>query len=138
MVDVESLNSQLVTTNIHLNTPVCNPWNQPLKCPLILFIIIVILSLIWNIILIYDLPYQDRHGRIINSGHRWAIGIVIFIIYLAVGIIFGLVIYNYCVRCDNNNSWVVLFIFLLLPLIITAIIGILIGCSYGASLFFIR
>lgn len=130
------LGTSLITEIPQVSPPVCNGWQEPIRCPLIIFIIIVILAFIWNIVIVVNLPPIDRQGQPITTGQKWGIGVVILIIYLLVAFIFGRIIYGYCRRCDGNRAWITFFIFILLPIIIAIVLGVVIGASYGLTLFF--
>lgn len=122
-----------IPTKVMPAVSMCNPWKEPLKCPLIIFIIIVVLALIWAIVMIANLPATDKNGRQISTAQKVWFGVIIFIIYLIIAILFGVIIYNYCLTCNGSKAWLALIVFLILPIIIAILIGAVIGSAYGTS-----
>lgn len=113
-----------------------NPWKDPLKCPLILYVILVVLGLLWMLAGFGRVPGVDRNGNPINSGNRWFAFLIGIILYLIIAYLFGLWIYNLCKGGYYGTSWLVFLLAIFFPLILTLVIGAVVGAILGLGYFF--
>ena len=113
-----------------------NPWSDPIRCPLILYVILVVLGAILNLKAIADAPNVDRNGRTITYSQKWTAGIIGLVIYLIISYLFGMWIYNLCKKGQTLNSWLVFLLAIFFPLILALVVGLIVGAFLGISMFF--
>ena len=124
-----------VDIDINDEGPKCNPWKEPVKCPLLLYIALIILGLILNFIYVSRLPTVDRLGRPISNNQRWVAIILGIIIYLAIALLFGTWMYRNCVNCNTGGSWIIFLLAIFFPLILWFILAIIYVVITGIGLF---
>lgn len=116
-------------------TTTCNPWNNLIYCPLYLYIIVSLIG--------FYLTWQSLAGDKKSEGVRLGTGgkkgdkssgkspqtnatIIGLAIYSIISLIFGMIIYNQCKKCDTANAWLWFIIALLAPfLFVSLTLGIL-------------
>ena len=113
-----------------------SPWKDPLKCPLILYTILVVLGFLWMLASFSRVPAVDRNGNAINSNSKWFAFIIGLIIYIIIAYLFGLWIYNLCKGGHVLSSWLVFLLAIFFPLILTLVIGAIVGAILGIGYFF--
>ncbi len=114
----------------------CHPTKEGIKCPVILYIIIVIIGAVILLFALFRLPPIDRRGNPITAGRIWLAGIIGFIFYLVVSLVFGWWVFRQCLACQEGYSWVVLLITILLPLVLVPITALVIGSILGVGFLF--
>ena len=114
----------------------CHPTKEGIKCPVILYIILVIIGAVILIFALLRLPPIDRRGDPITGGRIWLAAIVGFVFYLIVSLVFGWWVLRQCLACQEGYSWVVLLIVVLLPLVLVPITGLVIGSILGVGFIF--
>lgn len=103
----------------------CNPVTQPLRCPLIFFIILSIISLIITIVMAFSF------GHNVHNGRRWGGFIVSFIVQLFLICVIGWIIYRLCASCHGGWAWLVFILAIFLPFILLIISAVIIVVFLG-------
>lgn len=103
----------------------CNPITQPLRCPLIFFIILSVISLIITIVMAFSF------GHNVHNGRRWGGFIVSFIVQLFLILVIGWVIWKLCASCQGGWAWLVFILALFLPFILLIISAVIIIAFLG-------
>jgi hypothetical protein len=103
----------------------CNPVTQPLRCPLIFFIILAVLSLIVTVVMSFSF------GHNVHNGRRWGSFIVSFIVQLFLTFIIGWIIYRLCATCHEGWAWLVFILAIFLPFILLIISAVIIVAILG-------
>src|SRR5688572_13672275 len=101
------------TAQLNVQPRHCNPWD--LRCPLIIYVALVILSIIWHFTTINNLPTIDRQGNEIPLQRRNTATWLGFIIILIIDLLFGIWIYNLCKDCNYGASWLVFLLAIFFP-----------------------
>ena len=131
----------LISDN-ELSTPIqptyCNPWRDPIRCPLILYTILVVIGLIINLASISRIPTVDRDGRPITSSQRTTAIFIAIVVNIIVAILFGWWMYSLCRKCQSLNAWLVFLLAILFPIIITLISAILMSAILGLGYLLFR
>lgn len=112
-----------------------NPWNEPIRCPLILYTILVILGVVINLSAAMRAPSVNRQGMPISNTQKWTAFIIGLLVYLIIAYLFGKWMYNLCKSGQTLNSWLVFILAILFPLILAIIIGIIVSAFLGISYF---
>lgn len=115
------------STVIGSEATVCDPWGSLVKCPLYIYIALSLVGfyITWQALLGND-KTKGSKGSKQGKTSRETTATVGLVLYAVMSIIFGMIIYNQCRKCDNTNAWFWLIIALLAPFIIVAlVIGIL-------------
>ena len=116
--------------------PQCNIWT--LRCPLIIYIALVILSIIWHLTTVNNLPLNDRNGNLIPVQRRNTAITFGFIIMLIIDLLFGIWIYSLCKKCQYGGSWLVFLLAIFFPLVIALIIFVITLLFLGITSFVTR
>lgn len=124
-----------VRLNVRLDECDRDPWKEPFRCPLLLFVALVIIGLIYNVWFLIKSPNVNNAGQPISTTQKWVVGIIGIIIYLIIAYLFGLWMYKLCSRCETLNSWLVFLLAIFFPLILALIVSIIIGIILGISNF---
>ena len=115
-------------------TAECSPWNDFIRCPLIIYTVLVVIGLISNVMFISRAPNVNNTGQPITNGQKWVTGIIGLLIYLLIAYLFGRWIYSLCSRCEVLNSWLVFLLAIFFPLILSIIVGLTMGLFLGISM----
>ena len=113
----------------------CDPWGEIIKCPLILYTILVIVGVILNLSAMSKAPSVNRNGVAITSSQKWRATVIGLGIYLVIAFLFGYWIYRLCQRCETLNSWLVFLLAIFFPLVLAVIVGMIIGGILGITTF---
>lgn len=108
----------------------CHPGRELYRCPIIIFVILIIIGIIINIWALFRVPRTDSSGKEITSGQMWVAGIVGIGFYLIVAFAIGWWVYQKCRECDQS-SWVSFIIVILIAIILAPIVGLIIGGILG-------
>lgn len=117
----------------------CNPWGSLVRCPLYIYIALSIIGfyITWQSLLgTKDGKSKSTKGSKTTQGKtpRESASIVGLVLYSVIAIIFGMIIYNQCKKCDNTNAWFWLIIALLAPFIIVALVLGILSFVYGFAI----
>ena len=116
-----------VTTDTIVEQTVCNPWTSLVYCPLYLYIIVSLIGfyLTWQSLAGNKTSTVPAGGKKAKTPQSNAIAIGLTI-YAIITLIFGMIIYNQCKRCDRANAWLWFIIALLAPFLFVGLtLGIL-------------
>lgn len=116
----------------------CDPWREPLKCPLLIFTILVVLGALWTIWTLARSPNVNNQGQPISTAQKWTVGIIGLVIYLIIAYLFGLWMYHLCLKCEVLNSWLVFLLAIFFPIILALVLTIIIGIILGITSFVTR
>jgi hypothetical protein len=111
--------------------PACHPGREWIRCPIIIYIIIIIIGLIINLWALFRIPRIDNSGKQITTGQMWIAGIVGIGFYLIVALAVGWWIYERCRMCDSSSYWMTFVISILVAIILAPITGLIIGGILG-------
>lgn len=111
---------------------VYDPWRDPIRCPVILYTILVVIGLILNLSSTSKIK-TDRLGREIPETRRSCATILGIIIYLVVAYLFGVWMYNLCVQGSRMSAWLVFLLAIFFPFILSIIILVIIFAILGVS-----
>lgn len=121
-----------------VTTKQCNPWGEPLACPLIIYIVLAIISIFFSISSYSKIPNYDRNGNVINNSTKNSTFIIGLILNIIIIILFGYWMYTLCSKCQHLNAWLVFLLAIFFPIIISLIILALIGVALGVGFFVFR
>ncbi len=116
----------------------CKPWSEPLRCPLLLYVVLIVLGLIINISAVARTPDVNRSGQPITPTQKWSTTIVGIIIYLIVAYLFGMWMYNLCKKCQTVNAWLVFLMAVFFPLILALVFGVITAAVLGVGFMLFR
>lgn len=111
----------------------CDPWKEPFKCPLLLYVALIIVGILINIAAVMRLPDVDRQGRPISTQQKWSATIVGLIIYLIIAFLFGKWMYSTCSRCETLNSWLIFLLAVFFPIILAFLFGLITAAVLGVG-----
>jgi hypothetical protein len=120
----------------YLKTPDnCHPGRQPYKCPIAIYVILIVILIIVNIWAIFRAPNFDSSGRHISTGTKWWAGIVGIVFILIFGLFFGWWILQRCKTCDTSgpSSGVTFALALGVPIILGVLAALVIGGIMGVG-----
>lgn len=112
---------------------VCNPWREPIKCPLLLYVALIVIGVLVNIAAVMRAPNVDRLGRPISNQQKWAATIFGLIIYLIIAYFFGNWIYNVCSKCETLNAWLVFLLAIFFPVILGFVFSLITAAVLGVG-----
>lgn len=112
---------------------ICEPWRDPIRCPLIIFVFLVVIGVIANLLSLFKIPDIDRNGNRIDPSRKTFAVIVAIIINLIIAYLFGLWIFNLCKQCQFVNSWLVFLLVIFLPIIVAVVINVLVSSILGVG-----
>jgi len=114
-------------------TDVCEPWSDPIRFPMILFVILIVLVILMTISAITKAPLVDRNGNPITNNQKWVVGVISIVILLIIAALFGFWIYYLSKKCQSGTAWLVFLLALLLPVLLyvvsTVIVAVLLGLN---------
>lgn len=138
MADIQLDSNDLLSEEVEVVQLVkkeqCNPWSEPLKCPLYIFIILAIIGMIINIYLIVRSPTVDAQGNQISASQKWVAAILSVLVMSLITVLFGVWIYSQCSRCRFGSAWLIALVALFLPLILFFITALLVSAFLGLSI----
>lgn len=111
----------------------CDPWKEPIKCPLILYVILIVIGVLVNIAAVMRSPNVDRLGRPISTSQKWAATIFGLIVYLIIAYLFGHWMYGTCARCETLNSWLIFLLAIFFPIILSFLFGLITAAVLGVG-----
>jgi hypothetical protein len=110
------------------NTPdVCHPGRQPYKCPIGIYVFLVVLLIVINIWAIFRAPRIDNHGRTISTSTIWWAAIIGIAFMLIFSGLFAYWIFQQCRSCDGQSHHIVFTLAIGVPIILGIITGLVIG-----------
>lgn len=116
------------------NTPSnCHPGREWIKCPIILYIILIIIGIVINAWALFRTPRTDNSGKEVTTGQMWVAGIVGFGFYLIISLAVGWWIYERCKKCERSSYWMTFIIAILIAIILAPITGLIIGSILGVG-----
>jgi len=111
----------------------CHPARQHFKCPITLFIILMIIGAVVNIWAWLIAPHRDKMGYEIPASDYW-IAIILGVSFHFLVIIIGAwIIFEQCRRCNVDASWIVFLLAVLLPVVSALLVGLIIGQVLGVG-----
>ena len=111
--------------------PSCHPGRELFRCPIILYIIIIIIGFIINCWALFRTPRTDNSGKEITTGQLWVAGIIGAAFYLIIALAVGWWIYERCRECNSSSYWMPFIISLLIAIILAPITGLIMGTILG-------
>ena len=105
----------------------CHPGTQAFKCPITLYIILIIIGAIINIWALFRAPKKDRSGKDITTGQLWLSFFIGMTFYIILAILFGWWIYERCRSCNTSSSGIIFISALLIPVLLALITGVIMG-----------
>ncbi len=111
--------------------PTCHPGRELFKCPIILYIIIIIIGLIINCWALFRAPRIDNSGKEITTSQLWIAGIIGISFFLIVGLVVGWWVYERCRSCNPSSYWWTFIISILIAIILAPITGVIMGAILG-------
>lgn len=106
---------------------VCHPGTQAFKCPITMYIIIIIIG---GIIITWALlraPRINRREKNITTGELWVAFFVGMIFYIAIALLFGWWVFERCRTCHTETSGITFLLIVLVPIALVVVTGILMG-----------
>ena len=109
---------------------------DPYRCPIIIFIILVILGLVINLILIWSTTDINRLNQPISTETKWASVLVGIAFTLVISIIYIGILYYLCRRWGRmakfgsftpKFSWLLFFVTLLVAFLISYFTALIVG-----------
>lgn len=116
-----------INTDVVVEQTSCNPWTSLIYCPIYLYIIVALIGfyLTWQSLASNKTAPAPGEGKKSKTPQSSAMAIGLTI-YAIISLIFGMIIYNQCKRCDRANAWLWFIIALLAPFLFVALtLGIL-------------
>lgn len=121
----------VTTTQYQVNNGIsssdCNMFTHPINCPLIIYIIFFIISIIIVWIGIIHITGRDRNGKFITSRLKLWAGLAATGAMIIIGLIYGIWLIYYCKRCHLTHTWMVFIITLLTPIFLVILGGVIAG-----------
>lgn len=105
----------------------CHPGRQPYKCPIGIYIFIIVLMAVINIWAIFRAPRIDNNGRTISTGTIWWAAIIGVAFHLIFGLLIGWWIFEQCRSCNGQNRHVIFILAIGVPILLGILTGIIIG-----------
>ena len=116
----------------------CQPWSDPIKCPLLLYVVLIILGLIINISAVARTPDVNSAGQPITPTQKWSTTIIGIIIYLIIAYLFGMWMYSLCKKCQAGQAWLVFLLAVFFPLILALVFGLITAAVLGVGFMLFR
>ena len=115
----------------------CNPWTNVISCPLIIYVILVVIGILVHVLLLSNGFYdrQAEKNKRVNGNNGTGqlspdvvqtITIVVLLINILFAFLIGLWIYNLCKKCQKGSAWLVFLLSLFFPVMLFAIVFYLI------------
>lgn len=105
----------------------CHPGRQPYKCPIGIYIGLLVLMAIINIWAIFRAPRINNKGRKISTSVIWFAAIIGVAFHLVFGLLFGWWIFESCRSCHGQNRHVIFLLAVTIPIILGLVTGVIIG-----------
>lgn len=105
----------------------CHINRQPYRCPIWIFVALVVLLAIINIWAIFRAPRVDNSGREITVGTIWLAAIIGVAFHLIFSFFFGWWIFQQCKACDGVSHHVIFLLAVAVPVILGVLTGVIIG-----------
>ncbi len=105
----------------------CDPLTHPIKCPLIVYAILIIIAIIVVWVRTTSLSTLDRDGNDITHQQKLITASCTAIIMVILSFVVGGWIVYHCRQCSNQGEWLLFIIALISPLIIVLIGGLIAG-----------
>jgi len=120
--------SKKSSTESYWKTPdLCHPARQPYKCPIGIYIFLLVFLAIINIWAIFRAPRIDNNGRRISTGTIWWAAIAGVAFHLIFGLMIGFYIFEHCRSCNQESRHLIFLLAVGTPIILGIIVGIIIG-----------
>lgn len=125
---VPMANSKASPTENYWVTPeTCHPGRQPYKCPIGIYIGILVLMAVINIWAIFRAPRINNKGKAISTSLIWYAAIIGVAFHLVFGLLLGWWIFESCRSCHGQNRHVIFLLAVTIPIILGLITGVIIG-----------
>jgi hypothetical protein len=111
----------------------CDPLRDPIRFPFVLYVILVIIGFFLTLRAIINAPHKDHLGNRISPQRKWALGLLVLIIFLLVAFFFGSWIYALSSQCDGTSAWLIFFLAILFPVILFAVTIVIIAVLIGLN-----
>ena len=105
----------------------CHPNRQVFKCPIWIFVLLMVIGAIINIWAWLDAPKRDRDGNVIMTLDYWIAiitGVAFHVLVLVLG---AWLIFENCRRCQLEASGVIFLLAILIPIVSALLVGLIIG-----------
>lgn len=112
----------------------CNPIKEPIKAPLWLYVLLLLVGLGVNLYLIARSPDVNSEGEPVEPEQKLVAGIVITILYIVIGSFFGYWIYTEARKCNYGASWLVFMMSILIPVFLLILTTILLSVVFGMDM----
>lgn len=116
----------------------CNPWRDPVRCPLILYIVLIVVGVFINLAAVARAPDVDRQGRPLTQTQKWSSTIIGLLIYLIIAYLFGMWMYRLCTSCNTVGSWLIFLLAVFFPVILAFIFNVIVSAVLGVGFLLLR
>lgn len=110
-----------------MNAPKCSlaPLLNPMYCPLLLYILLVLLGLI-GILMYYNhlVITKPPPSSLALLGPEFNRLLLVIAAYIILSYIVGVIIYGFCSQCQYTKSWVVFLLAILTPILFAVVMGV--------------
>ena len=124
---------QIDVTDFDVAYKSCDPWKEPIKCPLILYVALIAVGVLVNIAAVMRSPNVNRQGQPISTAQKWSATIFGLVIYLIIAYFFGRWMYNECSGCHTVTSWLIFLLAIFFPVILSIIFGLITAAVLGVG-----
>lgn len=92
-----------------------------------IFAFLIVLGLVINLFLLARSPNTDRDGRPVHDHLKWSTAVVGIGVTIVVGMLIAAWIHYIVINDYDISSWIFLFLIIIIPLIVTYLVGLLMG-----------
>lgn len=113
--------------NYWVTPELCHPGRQPYKCPVGIYIFLLVLLAVINIWAIFRAPRVDNNGQAISTSTLWWAAIIGVAFHLTFGLLIGWWIWEQCRSCNGENRHIIFLLAIAVPILLGIITGVIIG-----------
>lgn len=113
----------------------CSPTGQPVKCPISIYIFLMVLMAIVNIWATFRVPRINSNGRPITTGVLWTALLLGVAFHITFGLFFGWWLYERCQMCLGVAvaHGLTFSLAVLIPFVLGVMTGLIIGGVMGVG-----
>jgi len=115
------------TENYWATPDLCHPGRQPYKCPVGIYIFLLVLLAVINIWAIFRAPRINNNGKQIAVSTIWWAAVAGVAFHLVFGLMIGWYLFEQCRSCNQENRHIIFLLAVATPIILGIIAGIIIG-----------
>ena len=110
------------------------PWESPLKCPLVIYVSLVILGIVGGVVLVAEIPEKDKNGFDVTNAQRWISGTSAIIAGVGTAFAMWFWMRHECKLCNYSEAWLIFLVAILLPIISFFLVLIIMGAISGIDI----